>query len=731
MPDAAFPPQISPDDIQPVLAYLTCDNEMLRCAAVRATAGLVEDHRAQTEPALIEALMDPDPDVRADAMEGLAQIAPPDAGEIFLRSLAGDPVREVKLAAIEGLARIGARDAVPILRSLTLSRSETQVAWEDEDSDWEDWLDIQIAAIGALGRLGAGEAIGDLLTAWSDEMGQSLDVVVFDALGAMGAPGLAALMELITGGSGLSRRRAVAALLKLSPEQLRDQQDALLACADAQLRRAGLRILAPGNPQVAHFALFDPDASVRIEALRIQPDLADRALTDDDPKVQAEALSLLRAPLEDTVARALPDNLLAWAQTAPPVLMKEAARALPLWAGARAEPALLALMDDTDRPLEARVEAVRALENTTPQTPTATLVACLSNPAQQVRTAVLALLARRADDADEAAIDAIARAMSSTLLEAADAVIHRDEPADLRDAATPKGEGAGPRQVRITPEGDIVEDTDPQDNGGSTLAAILGDEAVLLPPAQTDAPDQPAKDMPEGKAVIEAEETPEESQGKRRKRRPVEGPDDIAEALSREAMQTGAGVRAAPIMAALLAQTITPDETRRRLAWTGLARHFDRQETDEAAVDAARAACTDDDPVVRHAAYSLLLRAEADPAVIDAAAREEDALIRVLAVPFLSVERAIEALGDPALKVRNSALTRVLEAGTPADVNTAVARALAAERSDTLGALVARSTQARAQTLVCLAGSDLPQRAALILLEGLAARRGSAAVACL
>ncbi len=163
------------------------------------------------------------------------------------------------------------------------------------------------------------------------------------------------------------------------------------------------------------------------------------------------------------------------------------------------------------------------------------------------------------------------------------------------------------------------------------------------------------------------------------------------------------------------------------MAWAGLARHFDGQTPDEAACDAARAACKDGDPVVRHAAYSLLLCAAADPATIDAAAREEDALIRVLAVPFLSVERAIEALGDPALKVRNSALIRVLEAGTPADVNTAVARALAAERSDTLGALVARSAQARARTLQHLAASDLPQRAALVLLEGLATRRGSAA----
>ncbi|MEM9778478.1 MAG: HEAT repeat domain-containing protein, partial [Pseudomonadota bacterium] len=179
----------SPEDQRPSHAlspWLESQNEVLRCAAIRATSGLCEDVDMQRET-LLTALMDPDPDVRTDAMEAFAPLARDgDAGTLLL-SLSGDPVREVKLAAIAGLGGLQCPEASGLLRSLARSRAEDQVAWEDEDSDWEDWLDIQIAAIKALGQMGDASAIPDLLAARDDEYGQTLDVQVFEALSLMGA----------------------------------------------------------------------------------------------------------------------------------------------------------------------------------------------------------------------------------------------------------------------------------------------------------------------------------------------------------------------------------------------------------------------------------------------------------------------------------------------------------------------------------------------------------------
>lgn len=699
MPDAAFPPHVSPHGIAPVLGFLTCDSDVLRAAAARAVAALAEAHPAEAEPALAAALLDEDPDVRSDAMEGLARLAPAGASEMFLYSLRGDPVREVKLAAIDGLARIGARDAVPLLRALTLSRAEDQVAWEDEGADWEDWLDVQIAAIRALGGLGAVEAIGDMLGAWSDEMGQSLDVVVFEALAGMGDPGLAALLELIGAGEGLTRSRAVTALLRLGPEHLAEVHGDLLRADDPDLRALAVAALPEGDPLLAELAAADPSPQVRVAALARVPELAAQALGDPDPKVQAEALRRLRPPLDAGFAETLADNLLAWVRTAPPALMTAAVDALPCWAGARAAPELLSLLADADRPLEARVAAVRALDHIDPKTPTPTLAAALANPAQQVRTALLVGLASRAKQGDAEAEAALARAVAGDHPKAQEAVPGRADPPDARDAATPKGEGA-PRALRITPDGEIVEASEPQDAGGSTLAAILG-EALPAPGP-------------------EAEETPEESAGKRRKRRPVEGPDEVAGALALEAIMTAADVPSEAIAAALLSRTEAPDDHLRRAAWAGLARQFEGSEPGEAVRAAARIALASDDPVVRHAAYALLLSGTPEPAALAAAAGEGDALIRAMAVPRLPKNHALAALADPALVVRDAALLRLLDIGGSEDIAQAVTQIAAAERADTLAVLVQRSDVARGEVLAQLAAEDLPRRRALILLQGLA-----------
>ena len=137
--------------------------------------------------------MDPDPDLRADAMAALARCARPEDAPAIRRSLAGDPVGEVKVAAIQALARLKDGGSVPLLRALAQGRCEAEVTWEEPGSGWDDWLDVQVTAVEALGAIGAEETVDDLVHARDDEMGQDLDHVVFAALARMPERGVPAL----------------------------------------------------------------------------------------------------------------------------------------------------------------------------------------------------------------------------------------------------------------------------------------------------------------------------------------------------------------------------------------------------------------------------------------------------------------------------------------------------------------------------------------------------------
>ena len=164
------------DPAETIAPFLSAPEDVIRCAAARALAALGGESAAAP---LVDTLMDPDPDVRADAMTALVRCARPEDAAAIRRSLEGDPVAEVKVAAIQALARLKDASPVGLLRALVRSRCEPEVAWDDADGAWDGWLDVQVAAIQALGAISADEAVDDLIEARHDEMGQDLDHVVF------------------------------------------------------------------------------------------------------------------------------------------------------------------------------------------------------------------------------------------------------------------------------------------------------------------------------------------------------------------------------------------------------------------------------------------------------------------------------------------------------------------------------------------------------------------------
>ncbi|MEM6676953.1 MAG: HEAT repeat domain-containing protein [Pseudomonadota bacterium] len=707
---------LAAEPIEAIIRYLSSENEILRAAAIGALAR--QSDTAAVRPLLVSALLDPDPDVRSDAMEALATMALPEDAETLRYSLAGDPVREVKLAAIRALARLNDRGAIPLLRALTLSRAEEEVAWEDEDSDWEEWLDIQIAAIQALGQMGVEEAIDDLLAARADPLAQSLDIPVFEALTQLGPRGIDILLQVATQNEGLGSSRAVTALQGADPSAMLASVDQMIGHPRAAVRLLTLPLLPVDGDRVLQLAEADPDAAVRVAALARaaphRPDLALTALRDKDARVQAAALRHLVLP-EDAEARAvLIDNLLAWITHGAPALMIATAERLAILAPERAGPPLLALAADLKRPLEARVAATRALADVTPPIPTAALVELIGNRAQQVRLAALVQLRDRAAAGDEAAITALAAAIQGTLVEDAAFSDRGGEEASRETLTAPKNEDDGPPRIHITRDGQIVEFVRPEGEapGTSTLSAILAaSEAAAAPD------DEPL-----------AEDTPEEAPSKRRKRRPVEGPDAISEALSREALQVASGLDLAPVDAAILARARAAsgggsgetDQALRQQAWQALGRHLARYAGFENARSVALAARGDSDPVVRLVAFQLLATQGPAPDLLAGARQDPDPLIRAEAARYGDGPALVDALGDPVLIVRRAAAERLIASGSTEQVIDGVERVIRAELSDTLASLIAASEVARQVASGHLAADTCTGRAALVILKALA-----------
>ena len=112
------------DPAEAIAPHLSAPEDVIRCAAARALGALGGENAAAP---LVEALMDPDPDLRTDAMTALVRCARPEDAAVIRRSLEGDPVAEVKVAAIQALARLKDASSVGLLRALARSRGEPEI----------------------------------------------------------------------------------------------------------------------------------------------------------------------------------------------------------------------------------------------------------------------------------------------------------------------------------------------------------------------------------------------------------------------------------------------------------------------------------------------------------------------------------------------------------------------------------------------------------------------------
>ncbi|MEM7667583.1 MAG: HEAT repeat domain-containing protein [Pseudomonadota bacterium] len=702
----------------PVLTgHLTGGDPVIRAAAARALGSVADSLAA---PALARALLDEDPDVRTDAMGALAACATPAERAAILGSLRGDPVPEVKVAAVRALGRLGGDAVIALLTRLVADRAEDDLVWDDTESVWDDWLDVQTGAVAALGRLGVVSAIPALLAARRDEFGQDLDISVFAALAAMGEDGVSALLGLINDPSPRVRTRALAALSGAAPAALARFADRLVQDPAADIRVAGLAVLRPDDPRVDDLMLRDPNPAVRRAAVRrhgaARPAQIARVLADPAPDVVAEALALL---LDGHVAADIPDlaeNLESWAVASTGSLAVPSLRLLARLAPARAAPLLCAIALDDARDLVHRTAAIRLVPAARAFEPDtlAPLTALVARPACQIRLAALAALAGLCADPDPGV-----RARAAAVL--TDVIAGRlDMPTPAGDAgiappdaAAPKGDPDGGRRITITPDGDIVEDS--QAGDGHAIDSPPGDDDLAGQGDERDDRHVPGNVIPVAfpKSTLGAiQQPPAAPPGggpparSARRRVSVDGPDDYSQDVRAAALGVLGQFESERVDAAIIRTFETSPGALGTAALRALGR---RGSAGNPAI--RQRVCNvlgSEDPGLRLAAAEALSTLPGAADLLAPAADDPDPNVRALALAALArvaPDRGVAALRDPSSTVRQ-AVALALARGAHPGVRTIAAALLRAGHADTVKT-IARG-DLRAVLEVCSLISDHP-----------------------
>ncbi len=707
------------DPVRVISGYLRAPEEPVRCAAARVLGVLGDEKSA---PVLVGALLDSDPDVRADAMAALARCARPQDAAAIRRSLRGDPVGEVKTAAVRALSRLRDEASAELLRALARDRCESDVTWEE--GSWDDWLDVQMAAITALGDMGAEAAVDDLIRARSDEAGQELDHLVFAALAKMPGRGIAALLDFLDDGNARVRQRALTALARSGRDRLAPLRDRLVGDPSAGVRRLAADSLDADDPALPEMALNDPDPSVRAAALaRVvpgRPEIGREALADSEPAVRRVALEALAACLSRSDEPVLAAKLEAWLRGEDARLAAVCAAALPRLKGEAALSLLREMSADREAATEVRIAALRSLGEVGTREALAALRPAAVDPVRQVRLAALAataVLARTArEDVRGQARDLLVDAVRGNL-GAGVSFLRADANDDVPDRAAPVPEGSG--RVAITPEGGIVPADAPAPDA-SAAGSASGSEGPAYPRSTLEAI------QGTGTATPSPDPPPSPAAGGRvRSRRvPVEHVDDTEADIRMAAVLVAADCAGDDIDAALAEAAASTTSDLRAAVFEAIARRTRAVPLSPVleAVLVRSLGC--DDARVRCATARALTGAglDAAPQIIPLL-DDSDASVRAAAVTALAVvhtETVKRGLGDPSPLVRQAAADAMVAGGESGALCEGLRILVAGGWSDSLTDACRRHPAARQALLGMAAAGETSSQATRVILEALA-----------
>jgi HEAT repeat protein len=751
------------DPVLVILPHLAAPEDTIRCAAAKALSQHRNEHNADVlADALVDALLDEDADVRSDAMDALVSCARTEDAGAILQSLEGDPVKEVKIAAIAALTRLGAHEALPLIGALATGKCEDQVAWEDDDGLWDDWLDVQLEAIAALGLLEGAEYIDALLAARTDEMGQDIDHPVFAALAGMSQKGILTLLDIVSENEGRLRSRALGALQGASEELVRPLAPALAEDAASDVRLIAIPLLDHDSEVVETLVCTDPDPVVRREAIRtfadLRPDLCEAALSDQDEGVRALALDALALPDDAEALAALQDNVTLWLGFAGPRLATACVAMLGrLGAG-------LDVIDDhaadAELPVEARIRAVGLLTTCAQDGVADRLADHSMDSVQQIRVAAFAALGARAKADDARASELICEAILTSVDLKSDSAVEEIAEEDETSSASRVEEA--PALLHISPDGEVVErGAEAADHDGQASASISDESDVPLeestseddpldgensnvipfptstleamgarrpePPQIDDGAD--TTDSGTAGSDIESETEEEDSPARmkpRRKRVAIDGPSDASADRPRLAMRVGACLPGDAIETALVQAATSQLPGMRVAALSALAARVPHHAVSPELEAVLLASVEDEDPQVRGFAAMALrdgsLFHETVRNALIAHLDDEDAGVRAVAASIVGAadcEAALACIGDPSPIVRSAALEAIIGHQDPELTMEGFDRLLAVFAADTLRDAISSHVVLRDLALDRLSDEDADRRHVLLILSAL------------
>ena len=282
------------------------DNSLSRCCAVRGLARLGAKD-IESILLFIDALLDPDPDVRADAAEALGRVKAESAVAPLLANIEGDPEGDVRIAAVRAVAEIGSTTAVDGLIRCIRESGYPELDQMVDDADFGACWEVQGGALRALGSIGDASAVQPLMDLLEGEDNEEIQESGFQVLAEFADERAGEfLVGRLKNGNPLTRRRAAQALstepnlhgasYALPAEMLNALNDALVD-PEPNVRIYAARALSTSNnPMVAvslTLLLNDPEAEVRNEVASMLGGIRGSAIVDrlHDLLQQAEAES--------------------------------------------------------------------------------------------------------------------------------------------------------------------------------------------------------------------------------------------------------------------------------------------------------------------------------------------------------------------------------------------------------------------------------------------------------
>ncbi len=380
-------------------------------------------NRARVIAAFVEALQDPDPELRRHAVYALGELEAEEAVEPLARMLTEDQDPEVRRAVLYALGELDPDAALPVLATHFRSETDPEVRrhmlWVMAEAGDASALpavesalgdsdpEVRKAALAAMTEIGTADVVPLLVRALDDPEPENQRMAVFALAEVADSddPSDTAVNGLVRAARSDDPEVRKAAIMALSEVESEAAIPALAAAttdADPEVRRHAIWALAesdaPEATPVLTRATGDSDPEVRRFALHalaergdaVSVDIMARSLEDEDPEVRRAALMALA---ESGRPEAIPAMGRALNDEDPEV------RRMAIWGLAEAgdvdpsavRPLIAALEGDRDP--EVRIAAAHALGEVGTDAALDALTRALKDPDPEVRRAAIAALA--------------------------------------------------------------------------------------------------------------------------------------------------------------------------------------------------------------------------------------------------------------------------------------------------------------------------------------------------